>query len=180
MRIISGTRKGKKIVLPKFFKDRPTTDFGREGLFNVLNNQYYFEDIDVLDLFSGTGCISYEFASRGCKNITIVEKNKKYTNFINKQLDNIFPENNNFVVLQTDAFKFLENNPLNYDIIFADPPFLLENISEIPDFVFQNKALKLDTLLILEHSKRINFKEHEYFSKEKKYGNITFSFFMKK
>ena len=176
MRIISGSRKGKKIQLPKFYKNKPTTDFAREGLFNILNNDYYFEKIKILDLFAGTGFISYEFASRGCENITSVDINKKYTNFIEKQFSILFSEIN-YIVLQIDAIKFLEHNLLDFDIIFADPPYQIENLSEIPELVFNNKSLKNNTLFILEHSRKFNFKHHKYFWKEKKYGNVVFSFF---
>lgn len=179
MRIISGNKRGKIIKLPKFYTNRPTTDFAKEGLFNILANQYDFENISVLDLFSGTGGISYEFASRGCENITAVDSNKKYVEFIKRQFNQIFPEITYSYIVWDDVFKFILNKPLNFDIIFADPPYELENVENIPDLVFKNNRLDESTVLILEHSKGKNFKEHPSFVKEKKYGNVHFSFFEK-
>jgi len=178
MRIISGNYKGKQIKVYKNFKDRPTTDFAKEGLFNILNNMYYFEDIKVLDLFSGTASISFEFASHGTTNITLVDANKKYTEFIKKQSTEMFSEMK-FNIITADVFDFVKNYPLNYDVIFADPPYDLAELATLPDLVFENKDILNDTLFILEHSKSNNFKNHPFFIKEKKYGNVHFSLFSK-
>ncbi len=178
MRIISGKHKGRTIKVMPGFKDRPTTDFAKEALFNILNNYYYFDEINVLDLFCGTGSISIEFASHGTTEITLVEKNNQYLNFVENQVAEIFP-GVNFTFINADVFEFIKKFPLKYDVIFADPPYNLENIDFLPDLVFQNKSLPDDTLFILEHSKRHNFKDHKYFTKERKYGNVHFSFFSK-
>ncbi len=178
MRIIGGDFKGKTIKTLSSFKDRPTTDFARESLFNILNNYYYFDNVKVLDLFCGTGAISFEFMSRGTRQITAVDKNKKYTDFIEKQALNIFKENI-LLTINADAFDFIKNNILDYDIIFADPPYQMEEIEKIPNYIFENKYIKEDTMLILEHSKYFNFKNHNFFQKEKKYGHVHFSFFEK-
>ncbi len=179
MRIISGNRRGRTIKLPKFFKDRPTTDFAKESLFNILANTYYFEDVSFIDFFAGTGGISYEFASRGCTNITAVDKNKKYSFFINKQFKTMYANQNFYNVLNEDALKFIKNRPLNYDIIFADPPYDLTEMTLIPDMIFGNENLKEDALFILEHSANNDFTKHQFFKKKKKYGNVNFSFFQK-
>ena len=176
MRIIAGNHKGRIIRATKDFKDRPTIDFAKESLFNILNNYYYFDEIKVIDLFAGTGNISYEFASRGTTQITAVDLSKKYTNFIEKESDKIFSDNP-IMTITVDVFEFLAKHPLDYDVIFADPPYKLENIEKIPDLVFNNKYLKEDVLFILEHSKFHNFKEHPKFQKERKYGKVHFSFF---
>lgn len=176
MRIIGGDFKGKTITTLSSFKDRPTTDFGREALFNILNNYFYFEDINVLDLFSGTGAISFEFISRGTRNITAVDKNKRYVDFIERQAKQIFKEEI-LNTIKADVFEFLKNHPLEYDVIFADPPYQMEEIKKLPELIFKNKYIKKDTLFILEHSKYYNFKDAEHFQKEKKYGHVHFSFF---
>ena len=176
MRIIAGKHRGRIINVSKEFKDRPTTDFAKESLFNILNNYYYFEDLKVLDLFAGTGNISYEFASRGTTDITAVDMSKRYTNFIETQADKIFSENP-IVTINADVFNFVEKHPLDYDLIFADPPYKLEEIDKLPDLIFANKYLKKDTLFILEHSKFFNFKDHPKLKEERKYGKVHFSFF---
>jgi len=178
MRIIGGSHKSRIIKVLSQFKDRPTTDFAKESLFNVLNNTYYFEDLTVLDLFAGSGSIGFEFASRGTKSITSVDSNKLYSDFIKKQSVEIFG-NGIFQVINADVFDFLKKHPLNYDVIFADPPYKIENIDLLPDLVFENKYLNNDSLFILEHSKYINFEQHKYFQKEKIYGYVHFSFFSK-
>jgi 16S rRNA (guanine(966)-N(2))-methyltransferase RsmD len=178
MRIISGNHKGRHIKVLPSFNDRPTTDFAKEALFNILNNYFYFDEITVLDLFCGTGSISFEFASHGTTDITLVDKNSKYLDFIEPQALEIFPDVN-FKYINADVFEFIAKTHLNYDVIFADPPYTLDKIAEIPEIIFKNTALKDDTLLILEHSKRNNFKNHKFFLKERKYGNVRFSFFSK-
>lgn len=176
MRIIGGDFKGKNIKILSSFKDRPTTDFAREALFNILNNYYYFEDLTVLDLFAGTGAISFEFASRGTKNITTVDNNKKYIDFIGRQATEIFGDDI-INTITADVFEFLKNHHLGYDLIFADPPYKMDGIEKIPELVFENKYIQNDCLFILEHSKYYNFKENKFFKKEKKYGHVHFSFF---
>ncbi|WP_353780032.1 RsmD family RNA methyltransferase [Winogradskyella sp. 3972H.M.0a.05] len=176
MRIISGEFKGRKIVAPKKLPVRPTTDMAKESLFNILNNLYYFDDITVLDLFAGTGNISYEFASRGTEHITSVDTNYGCVKFINETAESFeMPIN----VIKGDVFNFLDNHKSSYDIIFADPPydFDLEQFLKIPDLIFENELLKEDGLLIIEHSKHTDLSEHPQFNNSRLYGGNIFSFF---
>ncbi|MBS2210849.1 16S rRNA (guanine(966)-N(2))-methyltransferase RsmD [Carboxylicivirga mesophila] len=176
MRIISGTLKGRRFSPPKSFSARPTTDIARESLFNVLNNRIDFEDLSVLDLFGGTGSISYEFASRGCPNITTVELNYKHFSFIKSMLKE-FELSDTIKVIKADVFKYIQKDSMTYDLVFADPPFDLKNFDEIPDLFFENKLLKEDGVFILEHSDKKSFVDHPYFTEVKKYGKVHFSFF---
>lgn len=176
MRIISGKYKGRRFNAPKNLPTRPTTDMAKEALFNILNNTYYFDDLTVLDLFSGIGSISLEFASRGTKNITSVDQHLGCIRFISsiaKQLEI------NITTVKSDAFKYLEKAPIKADIIFADPPynFSKQQFSKIPQSVFERNLLNEDGLLIIEHSKHTDLSNLESFSYEKKYGGSTFSFF---
>lgn len=177
MRIISGTYKGRKIVAPAKLPVRPTTDMAKEALFNILNNQYYFDDISVLDLFSGTGNISYEFASRGTEDITAVDDNYGCIKFINSTAENFEMP---IKTLKNDVFKFLENFAQQFNIIFADPPydFDVEIFSKIPELVFKNNLLEEEGLLIIEHSKHTDLSHLEHYSHSKKYGGNMFSFFI--
>ncbi len=177
MRIIRGKFKGKKIYPPKNFKARPTTDFAKEALFNILNSNYDITKYDVLDLFAGTGNISLEFLSEGCKSITAVEISKYYTFHIKKMFDEMFPLKGNIIC--ADAFSYAETENLNFDVIFADPPFNYEKIKELPEIILKNPTVKSNVLLILEHSKKNDFSDCEYFKESRKYGNIRFSFFKK-
>ncbi|GAA3655501.1 RsmD family RNA methyltransferase [Flavivirga jejuensis] len=176
MRIISGTHKSRKIVAPKKLPVRPTTDMAKESLFNIINNLFYFDDISVLDLFAGTGNISYEFASRGTQNITCVDQDYGCIKFINQTAENLeMPIN----TIKSDVFKFLEKSNLQTNIIFADPPynFLEEQFAKIPELVFQNNLLLEDGILILEHSKHTNLSNLNHYSYSKSYGGNMFSFF---
>lgn len=175
MRIISGEYKGKRLSPPKNLPVRPTTDFAKEGLFNVLQNRLYFEDISVLDLFAGTGNISLEFASRGCKSVKSVDLNFKCVDFIKKTAKSLNFEQ--LLAYKSNVFKFLTSNKESFDLVFADPPYDLEEIESIPNFVFENNKLKEDGILIVEHSKSTDFSNHERFTETRKYGNVNFSFF---
>ncbi|MCT4629679.1 RsmD family RNA methyltransferase [Winogradskyella sp.] len=177
MRIISGTYKGRKIVAPNKLPVRPTTDMAKEALFNILNNQYYFDDISVLDLFSGTGNICYEFASRGTEHITAVDDHYGCIKFINDTAASFeMPIN----TIKSDVFKFLENFRQKHTIIFADPPynFDIDLFSKIPELIFQNNLLEEDGLLIIEHSKHTDLSHLDHYSHSKKYGGNMFSFFV--
>lgn len=176
MRIISGTHKGRKINPPKKLPVRPTTDMAKESLFNILNNYYYFDDISVLDLFSGTGSISYEFASRGTKQITAVDDNFGCIKFINETAEGFEMP---IQTIKSDVFKFLESNKQDYDVIFADPPyaFSVDEFAKIPELVFKNELLHKEGLLIIEHSKHTDLSEIEHYSHSKNYGGCVFSFF---
>lgn len=175
MRIISGTYKGRRISAPSNITARPTTDFAKEGLFNLLNNRIDFEDIDVLDLFAGTGSISVEFVSRGCREVTSIEQNDRQSSFIRKVCSELQIKNLNLV--KGDVFKFLNSCHSRYDVIFADPPYELKQLPEIPDLVFKQQILKEDGLFILEHSSKNNFESHPHFVEHRHYGNVNFSFF---
>lgn len=178
MRIISGLYKSRKIVAPKNLPVRPTTDMAKESLFNIINNHFYFDEISVLDLFAGTGNISYEFASRGTEQITCVDQDHGCVKFINQTADAF---NMPLQVIKSDVFKFLEKSNLQADIIFADPPynFTVELFAKIPELVFKNNLLLENGILIVEHSKHTDLSHLENFDYSKSYGGNMFSFFEK-
>lgn len=176
MRIISGKYKSRRLKAPKNLPVRPTTDMAKESLFNIINNNYYFDGISVIDLFAGTGNISYEFASRGTKNIYAIDAHFgciKYIYNTAKELD--LPIN----TYKSDVYKFLEKTSLQADIIFADPPydFEEEQFLKIVDLVFTKKLLNEEGVLIVEHSKHTDLSAHEFHSYDKRYGGNVFSFF---
>jgi 16S rRNA (guanine(966)-N(2))-methyltransferase RsmD len=176
MRIISGKYKSKYLQAPKNLPVRPTTGMAKEALFNILNNLYFFSEIKVLDLFAGTGNISFEFISRGTKNITAVDSFFGCIKFITKTANDL---NEDINTVKSDVFKFLNSSKTTYDVIFADPPynFELSSFKQIANLVFENKILKSNGLLIIEHSKHTDLSEHPNFSYSKKYGGNRFSFF---
>ncbi|MDY0090649.1 MAG: 16S rRNA (guanine(966)-N(2))-methyltransferase RsmD [Flavobacteriaceae bacterium] len=176
MRIISGTHKGRRIQTPKNLPVRPTTDLSKESLFNILNNHFNLNELKVLDLFAGTGNISFEFASRGAAPIISVDENYNCISFIKKTADNLKMD---ITVIKSDVFKFLEKNKNTYDIIFADPPYDMEqkNLEKIITLVFENNLLDTEGMLIIEHSKHIVLEHLPYFSFDKRYGGSVFSFF---
>lgn len=175
MRIISGNHKGKRLKPPKNLPVRPTTDFAKEGLFNVLQNRLYFDEIRVLDLFAGTGSITLEFASRGCLSVKSVDLNYQCVDFIKKTIQSL--NFDNVIVYKSDVFKFLKNNKESFDLVFADPPYDLAEIETIPDAVFAYNKIAEDGILIVEHSRNTDFSKHEKFVETRKYGNVNFSFF---
>jgi len=163
-------------MAPKKLPVRPTTDMAKEGLFNILNHRYHFEETHVLDLFSGTGNISFEFASRGAIGITAVDGHIGCIQFIHKTATELkFPIN----VQKVDVFKFLERDKTKYDIIFADPPYDFKEdlFLKLPDLVFKNRLLKEEGILIVEHSPQTSLEEHAHFREKRKYGSSIFSFF---
>ncbi len=176
MRIISGKHKGRRISPPKNLPVRPTTDMSKEALFNVLNNHFSFEGLKVLDLFAGTGNISYEFASRGCTPITSVDGDFGCVKFI-KQVAAEFDFN--IAATKSDVFKFLESCKTSYDIIFADPPYALDQATfeKIVMLVFERELLQDDGMMIIEHSKYTKLDHLSNFSFKKSYGGSFFSFF---
>ncbi|GAA4968984.1 RsmD family RNA methyltransferase [Algibacter aquimarinus] len=176
MRIISGLYKSRKIIAPKNLPVRPTTDMAKESLFNILNNLYYFDEIRVLDLFAGTGNISYEFASRGTEQITSVDQDFGCIKFINQTAEKFEMP---IQTIKSDVFKFLEKTTIQSNIIFADPPynFSNEHFAKIPELVFQNNLLLQDGVLILEHSKHTNLSSLNHYNYSKSYGGNMFSFF---
>lgn len=175
MRIISGSHRSKLINAPKNLNIRPTTDFAKEALFNILNNHIPFEDIDVLDLFAGTGSISYEFASRGAASVIAVEQNSSLCRFIQKNAKEIpLPA---IRVVEKDVFAFLFRSQQRFDMIFADPPYDNEHIKKIPDMVFDGNFLKDDALLVIEHGRETNFKGHPRMIDHRIYSRVNFSIF---
>ncbi len=177
MRIIGGTLKGKTIMPPAGYAARPTTDFAKEGLFNILNNQVSFEDTVLLDLFSGTGSISAEFASRGAREIVSVEMNPSNARFISQTARSLGIRS--MRVVKHNVFDFLEICTKKFNLIFADPPYALDGFDTIPNKVLDADILEDGGLFILEHSAANNFEQHPLFVKERKYGNVHFSFFQK-
>ena len=175
MRIIGGKYKGRRIEPPSNLKARPTTDFAREGLFNILNNRVDFETKTVLDLFSGTGSISYEFASRGALAIHLVEKDPKHIAGIRKIVRELNMEN--IKPIHIDVKAYLKTCSIRYDIVFADPPYDLSWLKELPDLITNADILKEDGFFILEHPKGISFAGHELFFEHRNYGGVNFSFF---
>jgi len=175
MRIISGKYKGRRISAPSNITARPTTDFAKEGLFNLLNNKIDFEGIHVLDLFSGTGSISIEFVSRDCKSVISIEQNDRHCAFIRKVCTEL--KIDNLSLLKTDVFKYINSCHTQFDMIFADPPYELDKLAQIPDLIFARKLLKSDGLFVLEHSANNKFENHPNFVDHRNYGNVNFSFF---
>ncbi|MDT0690672.1 RsmD family RNA methyltransferase [Salegentibacter sp. F188] len=176
MRIISGTNKGRRITAPKKLPVRPTQDMSKEALFNILNNHFNINKLIVLDLFSGTGNISYEFASRGAENITAVDSNFECVKFIKKTaLELDF----DITVIKSDVFKYLEKASVKADLIFADPPYDFEEstFARIAEIIFENDLLNTGGQLIIEHSKHTNLSSAINFQEARKYGNSVFSFF---
>lgn len=175
MRIISGKYKGRRLSAPGTITARPTTDFAKEGLFNLLNNRIDFEGIDVLDLFAGTGGIGIEFVSRDCNSVISIEQNDKLCAYIRKICTDL--KITNLSMLKTDVFKFIKSCHTQFDMIFADPPYDLENLNEIPDIIFKHNLLKADGLFVLEHSAKNHFELHPNFVDHRSYGSVNFSFF---
>ena len=175
MRIISGTHKGRRISPDKNFKARPTTDLAKENLFNVLNNIIDFEYLTVLDLFSGTGGISYEFASRGAQKVMCVEKNYNHYSFIQKNIKELKFEQ--IQAVKSDVFRFLRNYPQKFDLIFADPPFEMKSLETIPELVFEKELLTEDGILIVEHGSTNDFSAHPFFFEKRSYGSRRSLFF---
>ncbi len=176
MRIISGLYKSRRITAPKNLPVRPTTDMAKESLFNILNNLYFFDDVSVLDLFAGTGNISYEFASRGTTNIVCVDQDFGCIKFINQTSEHF---NMSIQTIKSDVFKFLEKSTLQTNIIFADPPYAFtdDQFAKIPELIFKNNLLLENGLLIVEHSKHTILSKLNHFSYSKSYGGNMFSFF---
>ncbi|MBE6218956.1 MAG: methyltransferase domain-containing protein [Rikenellaceae bacterium] len=177
MRIISGKYRGRTIVPPRNLRARPTTDFAKENLFNVLVNLVDFEELDVLDLFSGTGSISYEFASREAHSVTSVEVNSVHHNFIRQTARDLKFEN--FFAVKANVFLYLKSCTKQFDLIFSDAPYDLEGSEEVIKLVFERNLLREGGMLIFEHSKEKNFSEYENFWQLRSYGSVQFSFFKK-
>ncbi|MBD77734.1 MAG: 16S rRNA (guanine(966)-N(2))-methyltransferase RsmD [Crocinitomicaceae bacterium] len=175
MRIIGGKLKGRRLQAPKNLPVRPTTDFAKEALFNVLNHKIDFENTNLLDLFSGTGNISYEFASRACPSILSVEQNNNCIRFIKKTSEELGLSIN---TVKANVFRLIAKPAKNtFNVIFADPPYENKELTTIPDLIFKNEWLTPNGLLIVEHGPHTSFESHSHFVEERSYGHVHFSFF---
>ena len=175
MRIISGIFRGKHIRPPANFKVRPTTDFAKESLFNILIHQYNIEEMDVLDLFSGTGSITYEFASRGARSVVAIEMAPAHYKFIQDTCRSM--EIDQVTVIRADVFRYLQKPIQSFDIIFADPPYDHKGLAELPELVFSTQVLNNGGLFILEHPGKYSFTAHSRFQQQRKYGGVNFTIF---
>lgn len=175
MRIIGGKFKGRVFHIPANLPVRPTTDFAREAIFNIIQNHFYIPDVSFLDLFSGTGAISFEMASRGCTDITSVDKNSVSIQFIRKTAETW--KLKGFKAIKDDVFRFIDKCITNYDIIFADPPYNLTYLDELPLLILKKKLLRTNGWLILEHGHKHSFEQHPFFVQHRRYGNVNFSIF---
>lgn len=178
MRVISGIYKRRRFDVPHTFKARPTTDFAKENLFNVLTSNYFdFEEdhVSALDLFAGTGSISIELVSRGCEQVISVEKDRDHYAFICKVMREV--NTDKCLPVRGDVFKYVRDCREQFDFIFADPPYELPNLETIPDLIFTNSLLKENGLFVLEHGKKNSFETHPHFVEKRVYGSVNFSFF---
>lgn len=175
MRIITGQFKGRHFDIPRTFKARPTTDFAKENIFNVLNGYTDFDGITALDLFSGTGSISLELISRGCKEVVSVEKDRDHARFIAECIRKIKVESN--ILIRGDVFRFLKTCHQKFDLIFADPPYALPELGTIPDLIFEYNLLSTDGIFVFEHGKNNDFSNNPHFVEHRSYGSVNFSIF---
>lgn len=176
MRIISGTHRGRTLHPPKNLPVRPTTDFAKESIFNILNNYFELDGLKVLDLFCGTGNISFEFASRGCGSIIAIDNQFNCCDFVKKNAAALkMPQ---IQVMKADAFGFLKKAASTFHIIFADPPYDLESIPMLPELVFGKNLLKPDGWLIVEHGPKTDLSALPHFKEKRVYGNVNFSIFV--
>ena len=175
MRIITGQYKGRHFDIPRTFKARPTTDFAKENIFNVLNGYIDFDGSAALDLFAGTGSISLEMLSRGCAPVVSVEADRDHAAFIAQCMKKIGTTDN--VLIRGDVFRFLKKCHEQFDFIFADPPYALENLATLPALVLDNDLLKPDGIFVLEHGKNYDFSQAPRFVDHRSYGSVNFSLF---
>lgn len=176
MRVISGIYKRRRFDVPHTFKARPTTDFAKENLFNVLMNYLDFEEgVTALDLFAGTGSISIELVSRGCDRVISVEKDPQHHAFISKVMKEV--KTDRCLPLRGDVFRYIEKCNEQFDFIFADPPYALKELSTIPQKIFEYKLLKPEGRFVLEHGKDLSFEQDPHFIEHRHYGSVNFSFF---
>lgn len=177
MRVISGIYKRRRFDVPKTFKARPTTDFAKENLFNVLLSNYmdFEERVTALDLFAGTGSISIELVSRGCDRVISVEKDGAHHAFISKIMKEVGTDK--CLPIRGDVFKYINGSREQFDFIFADPPYELKELDTLPELIFKNNLLKENGLFVLEHGKQNNFEDNPHFLERRIYGSVNFSFF---
>jgi 16S rRNA (guanine(966)-N(2))-methyltransferase RsmD len=172
MRIISGTHKGRRLMAPSSLPVRPTTDRAKEALFNIIENRYYFDGKNVLDLFSGTGNIAYEFASRGCEEILAIDNNYQCINYIEETAKDL---DFNISTIKSDCLQYLKNCKQQFNFIFADPPYSYEEYQQLKEVIIDNNLIKKDGLLIIEHDKETSFEADNL--ELRKYGTVHFSLF---
>ena len=175
MRIITGKYKGRHFDIPRSFKARPTTDFAKENIFNVLIQYIDFEGATALDLFSGTGSISLELLSRGCTQVISVEADRDHHRFICDCIKKL--QQPNCLPLRGDAFRFIKSCKQQFDFIFADPPYALKELPTIPSLIFEKNLLKPDGVFVFEHGKDHDFSKHPNFVEHRSYGSVNFSIF---
>ena len=175
MRIITGKYKGRHFDIPRSFKARPTTDFAKENIFNVLTGYIDLEGAVALDLFSGTGSITLELLSRGCAHVTSIELDRDHHRFICDCLKKLNTED--CLPLRADTFRFIKSCRQQFDFIFADPPYALKELPQIPDLIFERQLLKEDGLFVFEHGKDNDFSQHPHFVEHRQYGSVNFSIF---
>ena len=178
MRIITGIYKGRHFDIPRSFKARPTTDFAKENIFNVLTGYIDLEGARALDLFAGTGSISLELLSRGCKQVVSVELDRDHHRFIQECLKKL--NTDKCVPIRGDVFRFLKSCKQQYDFIFADPPYALKELPQIPDIIFERQLLQEDGLFVFEHGKDYDFSNHPHFLEHRSYGSVNFTLFTAK
>ena len=175
MRIVGGKYRNRRLHPPKEMEARPTTDFAKEGLFNVLHHSIPLEGIRVLDLFAGTGNISLEFLSRGAAEVISVDQDRKLFDFMQRTAREL--QERNWRMVKSDVFAFLRSHRSKYDIVFADPPFHMEAIEQIPELVLGHRLLEKDGLLIIEHKDKVDMSALPGYLRTRKYGLVHFSFF---
>ena len=175
MRVITGKYKGRRFDVPRTFKARPTTDFAKENLFNVLNAYLDFSETDALDLFAGTGSITLELLSRGCPHVVTVEMDQKHFAFIASTIRSL--DDKAALPLRTDALRFISRCRETYDFIFADPPYAMKELPQLPEMIFSANILKSNGLFVLEHGKNNDFSSDPHFLEHRAYGSVNFSFF---
>jgi len=178
MRIIGGEFKRRRFDVPRNITARPTTDFARENLFNVLENRLDLDGISALDLFAGTGAVSFELISRGCQRVVSIEMASTQFSFIIKVMKEL--KTDRLIPVRGDAFKYIGQTREKFDFIFADPPYDLKNLDTIPGLIFENDLLKDEGIFVLEHSKKSDFSAMPQFVEKRVYGSVNFSFFEKK
>jgi len=177
MRIISGKYGHRRFQAPSSFSARPTTDFAKENLFNVLENLVDWDDLEALDLFAGTGSIAFELLSRGCRSVVAVESNGVHAAFISKVAKELKTEN--FILIKGDAFRYLRStkHQPSFDFVFADPPYALKELPELPELILSGEGLRPGGMFVLEHSKAYDFSAHRGFHQQRVYGAVRFSIF---
>jgi 16S rRNA (guanine(966)-N(2))-methyltransferase RsmD len=177
MRIVSGKYKSRRFDVPKSFKARPTTDFAKENIFNVVGNLIDLDDTSALDLFAGTGSISFELVSRGCREVVCIENDAMHYSFIKKVKAELGADN--LTTFRTDAFRYLETGKKTFDFIFADPPYALKDLPRIPELVLSRNLLNEGGVFVMEHPKEYDFSHLPYFSQRRIYGAVNFSIFIR-